>query len=101
MSTTTDFKEWIKGVELEDHNEIYALYKAVMDCKPFGIYDVKPAKGLEGGWIVSAPHTDLNLLLASDAAKEAFLLHIHGMSGARELDVESWHNLMLSQQKDD
>ena len=101
MSTTTDFKEWLGGAEPDSYLEVYALYKAVEGCTSYGIYDVQPAKGSSERWIVSASHTDSALLLASSAAREAFLLHVKLTYADRDLDMDSWYSYKHAMAKDD
>ena len=101
MNITTDFQKWLNAAEPEGHQEVYSLYRAVEDCSSFGIYDVKPAKGSGGRWIVSTSHLDEGLLLASDEAREAFLLHVTRTYCDRDLDMESWYSYKHSIAKDD
>ena len=99
MSLTTDFQKFLNGVELEGHQEVSALHTAVENCSPFGIYNVKPATGFNR-WIVSAPHSDEELLLASSKARKAFLSCLT-QSYCGDLDMESWSSFAHSMAKDD
>lgn len=98
MRITTDFVEFLNGVEPDGHQEVLALHTAVEKCSSFGIYDVKPATG-SGRWIVSAAHSDTGLLLTAKS-REAFLSHLT-RTYCGELDMESWCSLQHSATKDD
>lgn len=100
MSITTDFQKWLKDAELEGYQEVCSLYKAVKSCSSFDVYDVKSAKGSGDRWIVSTPHLDEGLLLASNKAKEAFLLHLT-QTYCGDLDMESWCSFKHSSEKND
>jgi len=97
---TAGFSE-VTAVEPEDHREAYALYKTVDDCASFGIYEVKPARGGSDRWIVSAPNSNQTLLLASNDAREAFIMHLTTAYGDRDLDMESWYFFQCSMAKED
>jgi hypothetical protein len=99
--TTTNFKEWLTAVEPEDHREAYALYKTVDDCASFGIYEVKPARGGSDRWILSALHSSHTLLLASNDARETFIMHLTTTYGDRDLDMESWYAFQCAMAKED
>ena len=99
MSVTFDFQQFLNGIEPEDSQEVYALYTAVEKGLSFGIYNVKPATGSDR-WIVSAPHSDEGLLLASSKAKKAFLSWLT-RTYCGDLDMESWSSLEYSMAKDD
>ena len=101
MKITTDFENWLNAVEPDDHHEVYSLYKAVRECSPFGIFDVRPAKGPGDRWIVSASHVSEGLLLASSKAREAFLSQIAETYCDSDLDMESWHSFKHSSAKND
>jgi hypothetical protein len=100
MSTTTDFREWLDNVELEDHDEVYSLYRAVKDGTTFGIFDVKPARGAGERWIVSASHLDQSLLLASSDARQAFLVHLT-KTHCDDMEMEGWYSFKRAMAKDD
>ena len=99
MSITCDFQKFLNGVELEGYQEVSALNTAVENCSSFGIYNVKPATG-SNRWIVSAPHSDEGLLLASSKAKKAFLSCLT-QTYCGDLDMESWSSFEHSMAKDD
>jgi hypothetical protein len=98
MSITCDFQTFLKGVELEDYQEVSALHTAVENRSAFGIFNVKPATGSDR-WIVSAPHSDLGLLLSSKARK-AFLSFLTQIF-CGDLDMESWSSFEHSMAKND
>ena len=100
MEPTTDFELWIKGVELEGHEEVYSLYRSVQNCSgERGPFSVQPARGAES-WLVKAPHCDQQLLLASSKARESFLSHLE-RTYCGDLDMEGWHSYMQSVTKSD
>lgn len=100
MNTTTDFQEWLRSVDLEDHEEIYSLYRAVQTGTPFGIFDVKPGRGGDDRWIVTPVSTDYSLLIASEAARDAFLQHLT-RTHCGDLDMEGWYSFKHAMSKND
>ncbi|MBC2592793.1 hypothetical protein H5P28_00820 [Ruficoccus amylovorans] len=102
METITDFIAWLDGAEPEGHDEVYSLYRSVKDCKAWGSYKTVPARGNGDRWIVTADHIDsCNLLLASERAKEAFLLHLERTYCDNDLDMEGWHAFKHAMSKND
>lgn len=99
MEPTTDFELWLEGIELEDHQEVYALYRSVRDCDVYGLFSVKPARGADS-WLVTASHSDEPLLLASTRAKDA-LLDLLERSHCGDLDMEGWYSFKQAMAKDD
>jgi hypothetical protein len=100
MSTTTDFQEWIQNVELEDHEEVYSLYRAVKETTSFGLFDVKAARGNGERWIVTSSSSPQSLLLASSQAQTAFLQHLT-KTYCGELDMEGWYGFKRGMSRDD
>ena len=100
MNVTTDFQEWLANVELESHEEVYSLYRAVKDCTSFGIFDVKPAKGSGERWIVTASSIDQSLLIASSDARTAFLQKLT-RTYCGDLDMEGWYSFKHGMAKND
>jgi hypothetical protein len=98
MKVTTDFQTARMGFDLECPAEIGSLHTAVETGSPFGIWNVQPAAN--GKPIVSADHSDLGLLLASDRAKDAFLRDLT-QTYCGGLDMESWCSYMHAVGKDD
>ena len=92
MNPTTDFELWLNALELDDHGEVYSLYRAVKDVVEFGIYEAVPAAGPEGRWLVNAMHVTQPLLLTSKS-REYFLKQLVD-DYCGDLDMESWHSLM-------
>jgi hypothetical protein len=99
MEPTNDFEAWLDGVELEDNEEVYSLYRSVRDCDEFGLFSVKPARGTDS-WPLKASHIDQPLLLLSTKAKNAFLGLIE-KSYCGELDMESWYSYKHAMAKGD
>ena len=99
MEPTTDFESWLDGIELEDHEEVYSLYRSVRDCDEYGLFSVKPAHGADS-WIVTASHSDQPLRLASTKARDAFLGLLE-RSHCGDLDMEGWYAYKQAMAKDD
>lgn len=96
---TTDFRDWLANIDGEDHEEIYSLYHAVRDGTESGLFSVTPGKGLEQ-WIVTAPHIDQGLLLASESARATFLDHLE-RENCSEMEMEGWHSHEQALAKED
>jgi hypothetical protein len=101
MKITHVFEQWLSAERPDGYQEVYSLYKAVKDRSSFGIYEVKPAKGRGDRWIVNSMNSDQGLLLASNDARGAFLLHLSETYCERDLDVESWYSYKHSMDKGD
>ncbi|MEQ4627614.1 hypothetical protein [Providencia manganoxydans] len=88
MPSTTDFDTWLDDVD-SDHEEVIALYEAVLDVSDRGLY--KCVKGNKyDTWVVSSNHHSENLFLASETARDTFLALIKKRLCGGE-DVESWY----------
>lgn len=100
MDTITDFSAWLDQADLDDHEEVYALYKAVEDVDDVGLYKCTASKdGTK--WFVEASHTEDKLMLASVEARAAFLKKIENEYTNGELDIESWYYYQSQMNKDD
>lgn len=101
MATITDFKDFISGADLEDYNEVYCLFRAVKDIDDFGAFECKVRTTTKGNmYFVKCDHIDDVLMLASDKARDAFLLHLE-KSYAGDMDMEGWYYYKYQMEKDD
>ena len=100
MATITDFEAWLDQADPEGHEEVYSLYRAVVDTTQMGPFQCKPAKG-GNGLIVYADHIDDTLLLASDKAKSAFLNEIEKRYVNNDMNIEGWYEFNRSMAKND
>lgn len=100
MSTITDFSGWLDQADLDDHEEIYALYKAVEGAEEVGLYKCTAAAD-RTKWFVTADHIDDTLMLASVDARSTFLKKIESDYTDGEMDIESWYGYMCAMSKDD
>ena len=100
MATITDFEAWLEQADPDDHEEVYALYRAIEDGDSFGIYECKASPDGKK-WFLKGGHTEDTLMLASDKAKNAFRSLIEKKYGDGELDMEAWYHYKRNMAKDD
>ena len=101
MATIRDFKAWIDGVDLEDYNEVYCLYRAVKDLNEWGGFRCTQRETSRGNmYFVKCDYTDDILMLASDKARDYFLDDLE-KTHAGELDMEHWYGYKYSLEKED
>ena len=71
--STTDFNDFLHGVDLEDYNEIYELANAASQGESGNYYEVTQ----EGDKIfIKCVYADKTLALLSEAARNAFILKL-------------------------
>ena len=100
MATITDFDAWLDQADPEGYEEVYALYRAIVDCDEVGRYQCNASQdGTK--WFVKASSADDTLMLASIEAKDAFVKHVDSKYGDSELDMESWYHFNRNMEKDD
>ena len=94
MPITSNFERFLNGadLDLDGPEEVYSLIRAVESGSSFGLFDVGPATGGEERFIVSVGHSDLHLLIPSNRAKEAFMLHVRKRycGSDWDMDIDSW-----------
>ncbi|ANS84064.1 hypothetical protein VSVS12_00240 [Vibrio scophthalmi] len=99
MATITDFDAWLDMADAEGHEEVYSLYRAVLDIGDMGMYKCTENNGK---FFLKASHVDDTLMLASEKAQKAFLNEISsrfGISGF-DGDVEGWYSYCRAMSKD-
>jgi hypothetical protein len=99
MATITEFDAWFDMADLDDHEEVYSLYRAVSGRDEMGMYkcDVN-----NGKYFVTADHVDDTLMLASDKALNAFLSEIESRFGISDFgDIEGWYGYKRAMAKSD
>lgn len=95
----TDFSDWISLLDLENFEEIDALYQSVKQISDLGLFrTVKGRK--EGSFIVTASYIDDSLFLASDKEKEALLRFIEKTYCGDEPE-EIWYAVEYANKKND
>lgn len=97
MATITDFNKWLNEVDPDNHEEIYALYRAVIDIDQNGMYECSVNNGK---YFVKGDHTINTLTLASEKAYSAFLKEINARFEL-EGDIEGWYGFKRAMAKDD
>ncbi|RYG22747.1 MAG: hypothetical protein EOO01_44900 [Chitinophagaceae bacterium] len=101
MATITDFKEWISGVDLEDHNEVYCLFNAVKKFEEWGGFDCKERETSRGRmYFVKCSYSDDVLMLASEKARTYFLDYLE-KTYAGEMGMEGWYYFKEAMAKDE
>lgn len=75
VSTTTNFDEWLDAADPCDAPNVAGLVEAVEDECEFSGF--KAARAANGKLIVSADGLELDLVLVSKEAEEAFVRRIH------------------------
>jgi hypothetical protein len=90
MALTLDYPAWFAAVDSDDHEDIYALYKAVEHAIDTGYYRCTEN---EGAWTVSSPATEEQLLLSSQEVRQALLTLIETRYFAG-MDSDNWIALM-------
>ncbi|MBX3640261.1 MAG: hypothetical protein KF888_07080 [Nitrosomonas sp.] len=97
MATITDFEAWLDQADPDDHEEVYALYRAVSDVDELGMYKCTINNGK---YFVKGDHTEDTLMLASEKAHSAFLQAINSRFEI-EGDIEGWYGYKRAMAKDD
>ncbi len=85
MRTTTSFDDWLSENDVEESEEIYALYEAVTNRKGDIAFEVTTA-GEETR--IKGPAS--TLLLATEKARKVFARKVNKMKRDDTLDMESW-----------
>ena len=99
MATITDFAAWLEQANPDDHEEVYALYRAVADEEEMGLYEC--SRNARGQLFVKANHTDDTLMIASASAKALFLQKMEEQYCDDPSDMESWYGYKRAMAKDD
>lgn len=98
-TTITDFKAWLDGLDLEDFNDVYSLYRAVQDCDDWGTFTCTKHESADK-WFVKELGSDVTLLLASEKARDYFLEHLT-RTNCGELEMEGWYAYHHAMEKED
>ena len=92
MATMTDFNEWLLGADIEDHNDVYCVFKAAKELEEWGAFNCTKRITSKGNmYFLKCSYIDDILMLASDKAREAFLYHLEKKYAGNENDIESWY----------
>ncbi|KLD71237.1 hypothetical protein [Xanthomonas pisi] len=100
MSRITNFSVWLNQTQLDDHEDVYDLYKAIEGAEEVGLYKCT-ALADQTRWLVRAKCVEDTLMLVSIEARSAFLREIERRSTGGEMDIESWYGYMCAMSKDD
>ncbi|WP_439558399.1 hypothetical protein [Dyadobacter sp.] len=95
MEKTTDHEEWLSGVSLGDHEDVYNLYDSITNFEGSGrFYTTKEVTNDGYQYFIKAEGVVEHLFLESDEAKFAFLDYLaKNYTDAEEGDVTKWYNL--------
>ena len=95
MEPMTDFKVWLENEGIETAEDMLQVYRPVKDSETGWQYELEPAKGGNGNYILKGG--DRNLVL-TPKSRDAFVKH---MDSRFELGVEGQYALDHAMQKDD
>ena len=99
MTSITDFDNWIEMLDLEDFEEVDSLYQSVRNVSDYGEYKTIEGRSA-GSYVVTASVLDVNLFLASEKARQAFLKYIESTFCEGEME-EAWYAVKRANAKDD
>lgn len=108
MATTMNFEEWIDGVDPDDYNEVYCIYRSVADLNEDN--DVEEWGGFKASrketsrgpmYFIKSTFSDEVLMLASDKARDAFIDYLTKRFAGEELDIEGWYYFKYEMDKED
>lgn len=103
MATITEFESWLDQVGLEDHDEVYCLYRSVLDCSdssPSEWGQFKCIKNPKGKKFVTADNVDDTLMIASEDAEKHFF-EIIRKHHCEDLTIEGWYAYCKEMEKND
>lgn len=95
METMTDYKEWLQNENIESAEDMLQVYRPVKDLEPGWQYEMKPARGNTGNYILLGGSANLVL---TPLAREAFVKH---MDSKFELGVDGQYALDHAMEKND
>ncbi|HBS86442.1 MAG: hypothetical protein A2W91_19700 [Bacteroidetes bacterium GWF2_38_335] len=102
MATTSNFKEWVDFVELENYEEIYCIYRSVSDIDEWGAFKCTEKKTSKGSmYFLKCDYCDDTLMLASEKAREYFLKYIESTYVKSDMDIEGWYYFNREMEKND
>jgi len=95
MAKVTDSQNWLSGVNLENHEDVYNLYNSVNNFEKSGVfYTSKEITNNGYQYLVKADGNEDILLLESDDDKFAFIDYLaKNYTDSEEGDIETWYNL--------
>lgn len=95
----TDFKDWTEMLDLEEFEEVDSLFQSVRNISDYGSFKTIEGK-VSGTYIVTAFGVDVNLFLATEKARQAFLKYIESEFCDGEME-EAWYAVQRANAKDD
>jgi hypothetical protein len=95
MEKVTDYEQWLAGVNLSGHEDVYNLYDSITNFEGSGrFYTNKEVTNDGYQYFVKVEGLPEPLFLESDEAKFAFLDYLaRNYTDAEEGDVTKWYNL--------
>ncbi|MBE9464006.1 hypothetical protein ACFP1I_07585 [Dyadobacter subterraneus] len=95
MAKVTDYKNWLSGVDLENHENVYQLYNSVSNFEGSGIfYTSKEITNTGNIYHVKAEGSEDTLLLENDENRFEFLDFLSSeYTDAEDKDIEKWYKL--------
>jgi hypothetical protein len=98
VANTSDFRLWLaeNQPEEDDHEEIYALYRAAMDRSDYGIWEVTTSGAKT---FIKGPEGTLQLL--SEKARTAFIGEVSKLTSDPQMKMEGWYEYKRAMAKDD
>jgi hypothetical protein len=102
MATITDFNVWLFGVDSENHHDVYNIYLAVKHMEESDGFSCSVKETANGNmYFLKCDYIDEILMLASDKARDAFLLHLEKTYAGKDNDIESWYSFKEAMAKED
>jgi hypothetical protein len=89
MATITSFDEWLGSAQIEDHEDVWSLYRAIMECAKIEPFNCEESNGK---WFITAPYSQHTLMLASEEARRVFLRQISVRYCGGD-DIENWYEI--------
>lgn len=95
MGNTTEFKEWLSNVNLDDHQDVYDLYNSINNYETAGKFHTSKEVTNDGSeYFVKAEGNQDPLHLKSEEEKFSFLQFIaEEYTDSGDGNVETWYNL--------
>jgi hypothetical protein len=99
MNIVTDFEDWSEQIDLEDYEDVYALYLAIsslIDCGGFSITEED-----DDSFTLSAIETDDDLVIPTEGDRQELLRYLNKRYGGDLEDIESTYQFRRSMNKND
>jgi hypothetical protein len=97
---TTDFSEWLEGVDLSNYDDVDSLYRTVEELSDYGAFSIKEANGDNNGWIVYAIDSEDTLHIKTEKARDSFLALIEE-EYCEGMSEHAWYTFHREMEKED